>query len=49
MMLSQIIQGLAKDFPQGQAGIDMMMKGLRLLQSAQSAQSPVAQPPAPPM
>ena len=48
-MLSQAIQGLAKDFPQGQQGINMMMQGLKMLQGIAATQSAPAQPAAPPM
>jgi hypothetical protein len=47
-MLAQTIQGLAKEFPQGQEGIQMMMQGLQKLQSSAaqaSAPSPVTAPP----
>jgi len=48
-MLSQVISQLAKDFPQGQSAIQMMMQGLRQLQGVAAAQSAPAQPAAPPM
>jgi len=47
-MLGQAIQGLAKEFPGGQEGIQMMMKGLQQVQASASAQSAPQQPPAPP-
>jgi hypothetical protein len=47
-MLSQAIQGLAKEFPQGQQGIQMMLKGLQMIQASASAASAPQQPPAPP-
>ena len=46
--LAQAIQGLAKDFPQGQQGIKMMLDGLRQVQASASAQSAPQQNPAPP-
>ena len=48
-MLSQAIQGLARDFPQGQQGIKMMMDGLRQLQGIAVAQGGQQQPAAPPL
>ena len=48
-MLSQAIQGLAKDFPQGQQGIKMMMDGLRQLQGIAATQGAPQQPAAPPL
>ena len=48
-MLSQAIQGLAKDFPQGQQGIKMMMDGLRQLQGIAATQGGQQQPAAPPL
>jgi hypothetical protein len=47
-MLSQIIQGLAQQFPQAQQGIQMMMKGLDMVQRSAAAGSAPQQPPAPP-
>jgi hypothetical protein len=47
-MLGQAIQGLAKEFPGGQEGIQMMMQGLQKVQASASAQSAPQQPPAPP-
>jgi hypothetical protein len=47
-MLSQLIQGLAQQFPQGQQGIQMMLKGLQMIQSSASASSAPQQAPAPP-
>jgi hypothetical protein len=47
-MLSQAIQGLAQQFPQGQAGIQMMLKGLQMVQASASAAAAPQQPPAPP-
>lgn len=47
-MLGQLISGLSKEFPQAQAGIKMMLDGLRQVQasaSAQSAPPPAAAPP----
>jgi len=47
-MLGQLIQGLAKEFPQGQQGIKMMLDGLKMIQSSASAAStppPQAAPP----
>jgi hypothetical protein len=46
--LAQAIQGLAKDSPQAQQGIKMMLDGLRMVQSGAAAQStppPQAAPP----
>lgn len=47
-MLGQLIQGLAQQFPQGQQGIQMMMKGLQMVQSSASAAAAPQQPAAPP-
>jgi hypothetical protein len=47
-MLGQLIQGLAKDFPQAQQGIKQMLDGLRMIQASASANSSPQQPPAPP-
>jgi len=47
-MLGQLIQGLAKEFPQGQQGIKMMLDGLRMLQSTAAAGSAPQQQPTPP-
>ena len=47
-MLSQLIQGLAQQFPQGQQGIQMMLKGLQMIQASASASSAPQQAPAPP-
>ena len=47
-MLGQLIQGLAQDFPGGQQGIQMMMKGLQMVQASASAASAPQQPAAPP-
>ncbi len=47
-MLGQVILGLAKEFPQGQEGIKMMMDGLRKVQASASAQTSAPQPAAPP-
>lgn len=47
-MLGQLIQGLAQQFPQGQQGIEMMMKGLQMIQASASAGSAPQQAPAPP-
>jgi hypothetical protein len=47
-MLGQLIQGLAKEFPQGQQGIKMMLDGLRMLQASASAGSAPQQQAAPP-
>ena len=47
-MLSQLIQGLAQQFPQGQQGIQMMLKGLQMIQASASAGSAPQQAPAPP-
>jgi len=47
-MLGQVIQGLAQQFPQAQQGIQMMMKGLQMVQSSASASSAPQQPAAPP-
>ena len=47
-MLGQLIQGLAKDFPQAQQGIKQMLDGLRMVQASASAAStppPQAAPP----
>jgi hypothetical protein len=47
-MLSQLIQSLAQQFPQAEQGIQMMMKGLQMVQASASAGSSLQQPPAPP-
>jgi hypothetical protein len=47
-MLGQTIKGLAQRFPQGQEGIDMMLKGLQMVQASASANSAPQQPAAPP-
>lgn len=47
-MLGQLIQGLAKDFPQGQQGIKQMLDGLRQIQASASAASTPPPPAAPP-
>ena len=47
-MLGQLIQGLSQQFPQAQQGIQMMMKGLQMIQSSASAASAPQQPAAPP-
>ena len=47
-MLSQLIQGLAQQFPQGQQGIQMMLKGLQMIQASASASSAPQQAQAPP-
>jgi hypothetical protein len=47
-MLGQLIQGLAKDFPQAQQGIKQMLDGLRMVQGSATAGStpqPQAAPP----
>ena len=47
-MLGQLIEGLARQFPQAQQGIKMMLDGLRQVQASASSQSSPAQPAAPP-
>jgi hypothetical protein len=47
-MLGQAIQGLARDFPGAQEGIQMMMQGLQKVQASASAQSSPQQSAAPP-
>ena len=47
-MLGQAIQGLAKEFPNGQQGVQMMMKGLQMIQSSAAAASGPQNVPAPP-
>jgi len=47
-MLGQLIEGLAQQFPQGQQGIQMMLKGLRMVQASAAAGSAPQQPAAPP-
>ena len=47
-MLGQVIQGLARQYPQGAQAIQTMMQGLRQLQGIAQAQSTPAQPAAPP-
>jgi hypothetical protein len=47
-MLGQAIQGLAKEFPNGQQGIQMMLKGLQMIQSSAAAASSPQQVAAPP-
>jgi hypothetical protein len=47
-MLGQAIQGLARDFPGAQEGIQMMMQGLQKVQASASAASSPQQSPAPP-
>jgi hypothetical protein len=47
-MLGQLIQGLDQQFPQGQQGIQMMMKGLQMIQSSAAAASGPQNVPAPP-
>jgi hypothetical protein len=47
-MLGQAIQGLAKEFPNGQQGVQMMLKGLQMIQSSAAAASGPQSVPAPP-
>lgn len=47
-MMGQTIQALAKDYPQGQQGIKMMLDGLKMVQSSAAAASSPQPPAAPP-
>jgi hypothetical protein len=48
-MLSQAIQGLAREYPQGGQAIKMMMDGLRQLQGIAASTSAPTQGAAPPL
>lgn len=47
-MMGEMIKGLAQQFPQGQQGVQMMLKGLQMVQSSAAASSTPQPPAAPP-